>query len=122
VLQQFATRIQKAIRSPSDWLARLGGEEFLIVLPETDYEGTVVVAEKIRSIVSESSFITRGGDVEVTASFGGASTELQGPDLTLKVESLLRTADECLYRSKQAGRNRTTAVEIPGSVVLSANG
>jgi two-component system cell cycle response regulator len=122
VLQQFATRIQKSIRSTSDWLARLGGEEFLIVLPETDYEGSVLVAEKIRDIVSGSSFMTRGGDVQVTASFGSASTELHGPDLTLKVETLLRTADECLYRSKQAGRNRTTAIEIPAPVALSANG
>ena len=122
VLQQFAARIQKSIRSTSDWLARLGGEEFLIVLPETDYEGAVLVAEKIRDIVSSSCFMTRGGDVQVTASFGGASTELHGPDLTLKVETLLRTADECLYRSKQSGRNRTTAVEIPAPVALSANG
>jgi diguanylate cyclase (GGDEF)-like protein len=122
VLQQFATRIQKSIRSTSDWLARLGGEEFLIVLPETDYEGAVLVAEKIRDIVSASCFLTRGGDVQVTASFGSASTELHGPDLTLKVETLLRTADECLYRSKQSGRNRTTAVEIPAPLVLSANG
>jgi diguanylate cyclase (GGDEF)-like protein len=122
VLQQFATRIQKSIRSVSDWVARLGGEEFLIVLPETDYEGAVLVAEKIRDIVSGSSFLTRDGDVQVTASFGSASTELHGPDLALKVETLLRTADECLYRSKQAGRNRTTAIEIPAPVALSANG
>jgi diguanylate cyclase (GGDEF)-like protein len=122
VLQQFATRIQKSIRSPSDWLARLGGEEFLVVLPETGYEGAVLVAEKIRDVVGGSAFMTRGGDVQVTASFGSASTEQQGPDLTLKVELLLRTADECLYRSKQAGRNRTTAVEIPGHLALSANG
>ena len=51
VLQQFAARIQRSIRTTSDWLARLGGEEFLIVLPETDYEGAVPVAEKIRDIV-----------------------------------------------------------------------
>ena len=122
VLQQFAARIQKSIRSTSDWLARLGGEEFLIVLPETDYEGAVLVAEKIREIVGGASFMTRGGDVQVTASFGGASTEQQGPDLALKVEALLRTADECLYRSKETGRNRTTAVEIPAEMALSANG
>src|SRR5271156_715832 len=47
VLQQFAARIQKSIRTNSNWLARLGGEEFLIVLPETGYEGAVYAAEKI---------------------------------------------------------------------------
>jgi len=121
VLQQFAARVQRSIRSMSDWLARLGGEEFLIVLPETGYEGSVLVAEKIRALVSGASFMTRGGDVAVTASFGCASTETQGPDLSLKVEMLLRTADECLYRSKQTGRNRTTAVEVPGSLTVSAS-
>jgi two-component system, cell cycle response regulator len=122
VLQQFAARIQKSIRTNSDWLARLGGEEFLIVLPETGYEGAVFAAEKIRSIVSSTAFMTRAGDAEVTSSFGVASTESQGPDMSLKVETLLRTADECLYRSKLAGRNRTIGVELPASVALSASG
>jgi two-component system cell cycle response regulator len=122
VLQQFAARIQKSIRTHSDWLARLGGEEFLIVLPETDYEGAVCAAEKIRSIVVESPFMTRVGNLQVTSSFGVASTDSQGPDLSLKVETLMKTADECLYRSKQAGRNRTTAVEIPAAVPLTASG
>jgi diguanylate cyclase (GGDEF)-like protein len=119
VLQQFVTRIQKSIRTPTDWLARLGGEEFLIVLPETGYQGALLVAEKIRAIVAESAFLTRAGNVPVTASLGSASTQKGGPDLSLKVELLLRTADECLYRSKQAGRNRTTAVEIAAAVELS---
>jgi diguanylate cyclase (GGDEF)-like protein len=122
VLQQFAARIQKSIRDTSDWLARLGGEEFLIVLPETGYAGALLVAEKIREVVSASAFMTRGGDVQVSASFGSASTPAQGPDLTLKVEVFLRTADECLYRSKEAGRNRTTAMEITGALPLPANG
>ena len=122
VLQQFAARVQKSIRSMSDWLARLGGEEFLIVLPETGCEAALVVAEKIRKVVNATPFMTRGGDVAVTASFGGASTETQGPDLSLKVETLLRAADECLYRSKQAGRNRTTAAQIPTPPALTANG
>src|ERR1700728_4572714 len=65
VLQQFAARIQKSIRTQCDWLARLGGEEFLIVLPETDYEGAVCAAEKIRNIVVESPFMTRVGNLQV---------------------------------------------------------
>ncbi len=122
MLQQFAARIQKSIRVNSDWLARLGGEEFLIVLPETGYEGAVLAAEKIRCIMEATPFMTRAGDVKVTSSFGGASTEAQGPDLSLKVETLIRTADECLYSSKQSGRNRTTGVEIPAALALSASG
>src|SRR5277367_4681543 len=52
VLQQFAARAQKSIRSNSDWVSRYGGEEFLIVLPETAHEGAVSVAEKIRSLTA----------------------------------------------------------------------
>ena len=121
VLQQFAARAQKTIRSNSDWVSRYGGEEFLIVLPETGYEGAVNVAEKIRDLISCTPFVTRNGDVAVTASFGVASTGPNGPDLTLKVDAMIRIADECLYRSKQLGRNRTTGDEIAVTRALVAH-
>jgi two-component system cell cycle response regulator len=112
VLQQFAARAQKSIRTNSDWVARYGGEEFLVVLPETTHEDAVLVAEKIRALIAETPFATRAGDTWVTASFGVAATGPSGPDLALKVEGMIRTADECLYRSKQSGRDRTSAHEI----------
>src|ERR1700689_5390631 len=62
VLQQFAARMQKSIRSTSDWVARYGGEEFLIVLPDTGYDGAMVVAEKMRSIMTAAPFVTRAGE------------------------------------------------------------
>ena len=117
VLQQFAARAQKTIRCNSDWVARYGGEEFLIVLPETAHEGAVHAAEKIRALISSTPFTTRAGNAVVTASFGVASTEPCGPDITLKVDALIRTADECMYRSKQGGRNRTSGHEIAVSQV-----
>ena len=120
VLQQFAARMQRCIRTNSDWVARYGGEEFLIVLPETSYEGAMVVAEKMRWSVVESPFVTRAGHAQITASFGIASTAQHGPDLSLKVEVLIRTADECLYRSKDGGRNRTHGIEIPAGIALKA--
>jgi two-component system cell cycle response regulator len=122
VLQQFAARAQKSIRTNSDWVSRYGGEEFLIVLPETPYEGAMAVAEKIRSLVSGMPFPTRGGDASVTTSVGVASTGPSGPDITLKVDALIRTADECLYRSKQEGRDRTSGHEIAVCHVLAAHG
>jgi diguanylate cyclase (GGDEF)-like protein len=122
VLQQFVARMQKSIRANSDWVARIGGEEFVIVLPETGYEGAVFVAEKIRTITTSVPFVTRGGDVAATSSFGVASTEAHGPDLAMKSETLIRAADECLYTSKQAGRNRVTGVEIPTVIAQSAAG
>jgi two-component system, cell cycle response regulator len=120
VLQQFAARAQKSIRSNSDWIARYGGEEFLIVLPETAYRDGFIVAEKIRALVDSVPFTTRAGDVAVTASFGVASTGPNGPDLSLKVENLIRVADECLYKSKVAGRNCSTAQEIANSLAPTA--
>ncbi len=118
VLQQFAARSQKSIRSNSDWIARYGGEEFLIVLPETAYADGMFVAEKLRSLVANLPFNTRMGDIPMTASFGIAATGPQGPDLSLKVDSLIRAADECLYMSKVDGRNRCTGREIGGPYPL----
>jgi two-component system, cell cycle response regulator len=122
VLQQFASRAQRTIRSNSDWVARYGGEEFLIVLPETSYEGGMIVAEKIRTLVAATPFATRNGDAVVTASFGVASTGANGPDIALRMDAMIRTADECLYKSKQAGRDRSTGHEIEVSPPLVASG
>jgi two-component system cell cycle response regulator len=118
VLQQFVARVQRSIRSNSDWISRYGGEEFLLVLPETEFRSGLFVAEKIRALVRNETFGTRMGDVRVTASFGVASTGPKGPDLALKVEGLIKSADQCLYQSKQAGRDCTTSVEIPNSLAL----
>jgi diguanylate cyclase (GGDEF)-like protein len=122
VLQQFVARVQRSIRSNSDWIARYGGEEFLMVLPETEFKAGMFVAEKIRSLIGGSTFVTRVGDTPVTASFGVAATGPSGPDLLLKVEGLIKAADLCLYQSKQQGRDRTTGIEIANSMAMLANG
>jgi two-component system cell cycle response regulator len=122
VLQQFASRAQKFIRSNSDWVARYGGEEFLIVLPETAHDGAMAVAEKIRTLIAATPFVTRCGDAPITASFGVVSTGPNGPDITLKVDTIIRIADECLYRCKQDGRNRTFGREIALAHALVAHG
>jgi len=121
VLQQFVGRVQRSIRSNSDWIARYGGEEFLLVLPETEYKSGLFVAEKVRAIVGAEPFATRMGEVAVTTSFGVASTGPNGPDLALKVDGLIKAADQCLYQSKLAGRNRSSGVQIPNSMALIAN-
>jgi len=120
VLQQFVARAQRTMRTNSDWVSRYGGEEFIIVLPETPHAGAMHVAEKIRCLISSTPFATRGGDASVTASFGVASTEPSGPDLALKVDTLIRAADECLYRSKEQGRDRTCGQEIAVATVFAA--
>jgi diguanylate cyclase (GGDEF)-like protein len=122
LLQQFAARAQKSIRTNSDWVARYGGEEFLIVLPETAYTGAMHVAEKIRQLIAATPFPTRTGEAPVTVSVGVASTGPSGPDIMLKTEAMIRCADECLYRSKQEGRDRSTGLEILISHPISAAG
>lgn len=122
VLQQFVARVQQAIRCNSDWLARYGGEEFLVVLPQTTLDAAEVVGEKIRSLIGSGPFLTSVGNTRVTASFGIAATGPQGPDLTLKVDGLLKAADQCLYRAKQEGRDRSVSVEIPSVLAAAANG
>lgn len=122
ILEQFASRAQRSIRSNSDWVARYGGEEFLIVLPETAHESGMHVAEKIRNIVAATPFVTRTGDTPVTVSVGVASTGPHGPDISLRVEAMIKVADECLYISKKEGRNHTTGQEIASSFSLMASG
>jgi two-component system, cell cycle response regulator len=121
VLQQFVARAQKSIRGNSDWVARYGGEEFMIVLPETPYEGALAVAEKIRGMVAATPFATRAGETPVTASFGVVSTGPNGPDISLKIDDMIKTVDECLYRSKAGGRDRTCGHEINMSLALVAH-
>lgn len=112
VLCQFAQRIQKSIRGSSDWVSRYGGEEFMILLPDTGRDGGLIVAEKIRALIADSAFTTEAGPVAVTASFGVASTAASGPDLGTGVEALIAASDACLYQSKQSGRNRVTSIEL----------
>ena len=116
VLQQFVARVQRSIRSNSDWIARYGGAEFLLVLPETDFKASMFVAEKIRTLINDTPFVTRFGEAHVTASFGVGSTGAGGPDLSLKVETLIKCADQCLYRSKEEGRNCAQGMEVRGSL------
>jgi diguanylate cyclase (GGDEF)-like protein len=120
VLQQVAARMQRSIRSNSDWISRYGGEEFLIVLPETGIKAALFVAEKMCSILGDVPFVTRAGDVSVTASFGVGATGPTGPDIALKVEGLIKAADQSLYRAKQEGRNRYFGTEVSSALVLSA--
>jgi diguanylate cyclase (GGDEF)-like protein len=103
VLRRVAKIVRRAIRE-SDTASRYGGEEFAIILPETDRLGSYAVAERVRRRV-ESAFAERptgGRPVEMTISGGIAAYPEDGTDLT---EMLLR-ADEALYRAKALGKNR----------------
>jgi diguanylate cyclase (GGDEF)-like protein len=114
VLRQFGSRLQDVLRRGVDWVARIGGEEFAIVLPETNYEQALDVARKLRSAVANKTFEAQGRSVEITASFGLCGLESVPPGVRKIAENLVKIADAALYRSKNAGRNRVTATTFPG--------
>jgi diguanylate cyclase (GGDEF)-like protein len=107
VLEAIARRLEGLLPRDTDWLARLGGEEFGVVLPQTRVRGAAKVAESIRSGVEARPIATQAGLLPIKVSLGVSGTQrLQSHEPS--VEDLLRRADACLYRSKRDGRNRVT--------------
>ena len=113
VLRQFGARLQEGLRRGVDWVARIGGEEFAIVLPETNYEQALDVARKLRSGVANTHFEVQKRSVEITASFGMCGLESVQSATRKIAENLVKVADAALYRSKNTGRNRVTATTYP---------
>jgi two-component system, cell cycle response regulator len=106
VLRQIAARAVDSVRSV-DLVARLGGEEFAVVMPETGLAVAAVVADRLRLAVASKPFVVGDGDgrLAVTVSIG-ATTANTGCD---DREQLLKRADHALYEAKSAGRNRVVA-------------
>jgi diguanylate cyclase (GGDEF)-like protein len=102
VLRQLAGLVAANVRR-EDIFARVGGEEFALLLPEVAGDGARIVAEKIRALIQRSIFRFDEQPIPVTASFGVASFE---PEASLAPADLYRIADERLYQAKSSGRNR----------------
>ena len=102
VLREFAVRIRKSIRG-IDLACRYGGEEFVVVMPETDMAVATMVAERLRRRIASEPFPIQQGarGIEVTISIGIAAL---GRDDN--AASVLKRADQALYRAKRDGRNR----------------
>jgi two-component system cell cycle response regulator len=104
VLKVFARRIKRVLRS-ADLVCRLGGEEFVVVMPDTPLSVAERVAERVRAGVENERFpVDAARSILVTTSIGLAE---RGADAN--ADALLRRADKALYASKSAGRNRVTA-------------
>jgi len=110
VLVCFVARAVASLRQSSDWMARFGGEEFAIVLPQTDAAGAAQVAHKIRAECAARPFETTDGELHVTVSLGVAPLASRLPVKTAMTE-LLSRADAALYESKHAGRDCVTVLE-----------
>ncbi len=102
VLRTFCERVRRCLRD-TDILARLGGEEFVVVTSATDRTLTRKIADRIRSSIESPCFETQAGLLHVTCSLGIAWTD---GTLFDSVDELLRDADQWLYKAKNSGRNR----------------
>ncbi len=102
VLRNVARILKSSVRTDVDFAVRLGGEEFLIVMPETDLPGATIVGERIRQTCEKEGVELERDTVRVTMSLGLACLPNHGTD----IDTLFRLADEALYESKNSGRNR----------------
>jgi two-component system, cell cycle response regulator len=105
VLKAFSERVRKVIRIP-DMICRLGGEEFVVVMPDTNTDVAARIAERVRAEIEQERFIVddAGTAIGITVSIGLAE---RGQDHSS--DGLFRRADRALYRSKTDGRNRVSA-------------
>jgi two-component system cell cycle response regulator len=105
VLKEFSVRIKRNTRGV-DLACRLGGEEFVIIMPDTDIERAYQVGERLRAGIAAEEFgISDDQSIRVTASVGIGT--LEGPDDT--PETMFKRADNALYIAKRNGRNRVVA-------------
>jgi diguanylate cyclase (GGDEF)-like protein len=100
VLQEFAQRSMKSVRE-IDLVGRYGGEELIILLPETDKERAMMVAERLRASIAANPIQTPNGDVPITVSIGVAAMD----QYTTQLETLIARADQAVYIAKHKGRN-----------------
>ncbi len=104
VLKIFADRIKDNLRS-FDLVARLGGEEFVAILPDVSQERAYIVAERLRRSIADNPIACSvdGGSLSITTSVGGAIINRGGH----AISTILDRADKCLYEAKNSGRNCT---------------
>ena len=101
VLRTFCERIRRFLDG-SHSLCRFGGDEFLVICPQSPLDAAVQIAEIIRREIADTAFVTQAGQLNVTCSMGVTCTD--GQSLS-DVDSLLSAADKLLYRAKDQGRN-----------------
>ncbi|ABD07226.1 diguanylate cyclase [Rhodopseudomonas palustris HaA2] len=105
-------KLARDCKRDCDVLARIGGEEFALLLPETDLPQALAVAERLRGEVAASSLLMASGSVRATVSIGAATSAatIDG------ISDLMRAADRALYEAKHGGRNRVVCHVSPDAV------
>jgi diguanylate cyclase (GGDEF)-like protein len=108
ILQMVAKTFTKAFRRPADFAARWGGEEFIILLPNTHREGAMEIAEKIRDDIEKTETPSYEGEkIKITISIGVNSLV---PAQNSSLNAFISNADEALYAAKEAGKNKVSCI------------
>lgn len=110
-LRQIGITLKSAIQREYDIVARYGGEEFVVILPETNLEGALLLAEKIRTLIEALEIFHVKSDVSkfITVSLGVVTAYITSLE---KPEDLIVKADEAMYKAKNMGRNKNFGIEI----------
>ncbi|MGA2187096.1 MAG: diguanylate cyclase [Steroidobacteraceae bacterium] len=108
VLRKLTAKITACLRRETDWCARLGGEEFAVVLEGTNPAAARTVAETLRQAIADTTIVTSAGPVRITVSIGISGLGETVARNATTVQSLMQHADTNLYASKANGRNRVT--------------
>jgi len=111
VLQRFGTLLQSMTRDSVDSVVRYGGEEFLLILPETDLAGGALLAERLRHALADTPVEYEGQQIRITASFGVASVDFATSTHEAHL-NMIASADELLYAAKNSGRNRVCTQQL----------
>jgi two-component system, cell cycle response regulator len=109
VLQQLAIRLRGGLPRDFDFLGRLGGEEFVVLLPHTERAGAALVGERLRDAVASQPISTSAAELQITVSIGVSSLLTNSVREQPTPEDLMDEADRCLYEAKRQGRNRVVS-------------
>lgn len=113
-LRKIALLLSQSLQRPGDQVCRYGGEEFAVILPDTDAHGARTVARELCQEIYDANLSHAASPMgRVTLSIGSASHDPERPGDSIALNALLSVADLALYRAKQGGRNRLVAGVVP---------
>jgi len=120
-LKSVASALSQQLQRPGDFFARYGGEEFVGVLPRTNTEGAMCVAEKLRIAVKDLKIPHEGAPSSDHVTISSGITSIK-PQLTHTLSSFVKTAEEALYHAKNSGRDTTMLCQIVKDPLAVVNG
>ena len=114
ILQSVAQVFQQSLRRPGDFVSRWGGEEFVVLLPNTPIEGAIEIAERIRIDTASKDYVSADETVlKTTVSIGIHSLVRVTDNSMHSIETFISNADNALYAAKEAGRNKVMVFQSP---------